>query len=97
MTGSDDVLSVRQAALILGVSESGVGRLIDSGVLGCYRPTPRRRVLSRAEVICYRDGSYTKGSTIRGAVLPVQSSKPAGVASRNSYSERLDALLKELT
>jgi len=96
MTGSDDVLSVRQAALILGVSESGVGRLIDSGVLGCYRPTPRRRVLSRAEVICYRDGSYTKGSTIR-AVLPVQSSKPAGVASRNSYSERLDALLKELT
>jgi|SRR6266508_2376831 len=46
----EDLISVREAAKILHVSESTVWRWIDKGVLKAYRVGPKRVCLRRAEL-----------------------------------------------
>lgn len=49
----DAPVSVAQACARLGISDSGVRRLMDRGILRCFRPSPRRVVIVRASLDDY--------------------------------------------
>jgi excisionase family DNA binding protein len=57
---ADNLLTIKEAALQLGVSPSSVRNLIARGKLASYRPLPRCVRLDPAEVAAYRQSCRTE-------------------------------------
>ena len=55
----DDMLSVPEAAEILGVSPKTVSRLIDGKRLRANRPSPRKTQVRRGDLDAYRKKTWT--------------------------------------
>ena len=66
LANEDNLLTVAEAALVLGISERTTRRLIDQGELPAYKPTSHKTLVFREHLEAFVESHITRSENTKG-------------------------------